>query len=375
MVLLMATLYAINIDREIWRRYTYICTYMTFCCGYSYDPLLNVIFGENQISQWFSACCSAFELFWICWRNLSTQPSKPKVSGVQFATWQGNVGETMPLPNDSSPRVEGTPANQQGSLLQAEETVLCRSWSERCSIGLGRITNNNISLRTFQKKHHYDYDPKWCTQLVFFAKSMNVFPLVLIQQVAPRLCHHKYSCFFSEVKTISDCTRPWRPTWSYLTIWLLRWKPWSQSLQSRNLAVQCQEHPPFQRERDQQTHHAGNGMLVWVSCRNRKNPGKLGQRRCPYKQTLFIVFLFLGSLTTFDARWEIILIFVAFWPVVQPSKWHKMTMVSYFRKASGMQNRCHQHNLWSHLWSLPFQLYQIHLRRVQNGVKIARFVA
>lgn len=29
----------------------------------------------------------------------------------------------MSLPNDSSPRVEGTPANQQGSLLQAEETV------------------------------------------------------------------------------------------------------------------------------------------------------------------------------------------------------------------------------------------------------------
>ena len=177
------------------------------------------------------------------------------------------------------PVLKGHPPINKGAPFKQKRLFLCRSWSERCSIGLGIITYNNISLRTFQKKHHYDNDPKWCTQLVFFAKSMNVFPLVLIQQVAPRLCHHKYSCFFSEVKTISDCTRPWRPTWSYLTIWLLRWKPWSQSLQSRNLAVQCQEHPPFQRERDQQTHHAGNGMLVWVSCRNRKKPGKLGQRR------------------------------------------------------------------------------------------------
>ena len=82
---LLATLCAINIDQEMWHMtYTLYCIW--FCCGY--DPLLNVIFGKNQISQWFSACRSAFESFWICFTNLSTQPSQPKVSGVQFATWQ-----------------------------------------------------------------------------------------------------------------------------------------------------------------------------------------------------------------------------------------------------------------------------------------------
>ncbi len=148
----------LNIDQEMWHILYLISLWLWST-------------SEHDISTWRipkqSVVFCMSQCFWIdLFTNVSTQPSKPKVSGVQFATWQpivfhdvfmfpcflqGNDYHFLFLSSMFFLRIghgdvgeithsQMIRANQQGSPPQAEQTCFCRSWSERCYIlGLGII--------------------------------------------------------------------------------------------------------------------------------------------------------------------------------------------------------------------------------------------
>ena len=137
---------------------------------------------------------------------------------------------------------------------------------------------------------------------------MNVFPLVLIQQVAPRLCHHKYSCFFQRgqnnfglyktLKTHMKLSHNMAAPVKALVSVTPKQKPRSAVSRASSIPARARPTNTSRWERN-----AGLGKLQESEKPRETRPKALQMDAgCPYKQTLLIVFLLLGTLTTFDAR-------------------------------------------------------------------------